>query len=235
MTDPLFWLVLSLLFVSISLTIVLAVAIPTLKELARAARSADKLFDTLRREFPPTLQAIRLTGMEISDLTDNLSEGVQSAGNVVKQVDQSLSNVRKQAHKVNSGTRKVMSGIKAAWKTFMRPQKIQRRSPDRLSPVTHPELDLGVATSDASRRILSEASLEPQELQPAIEPGNFQATNNRYASESDPASPGSFSESHQLPSVRQDKTATRSSLNPNSSIDDARTALPEDAIADDLP
>lgn len=144
MTDPLFWLVLSLLFVTASLTIVLAVAIPTLRELSRAARSAEKLFDTLRREFPPTLEAIRLTGLEISELTDDVSEGVQSAGNVVKQVDDSLSNVRKQAQKVQSGTRSVMLGVKVAWRTFMRSQKPerQRRSMDRLPP-PRPEFDLG--------------------------------------------------------------------------------------------
>jgi uncharacterized protein YoxC len=143
-TDPLFWLVLSLLFVTASLTIVLAVAIPTLRELSRAARSAEKLFDTLRREFPPTLEAIRLTGLEISELTDDVSEGVQSAGNVVKQVDDSLNSVRKQAQKVQSGTRSVMVGVKVAWRTFMRSQKPdrQRRSLDRLPP-PRPEFDLG--------------------------------------------------------------------------------------------
>lgn len=133
MSNPLFWLVLSLLFVTVSLTIVLVVAIPTLRELSRAARSAEKLFDTLRREFPPTLQAIRLTGLEISDLTDDVSEGVQSAGQVVKQVDQSLTGVRQQAQRVQSTTRSAVIGIKAAWRTFTRSPKpsSQRRSGDR--------------------------------------------------------------------------------------------------------
>ena len=134
MTDPLFWLVLSLLFVTVSLTIVLVVAIPTLRELARASRSAEKLFDTLRHEFPPTLQAIRLTGLEISDLTDDVSEGVQSAGHVVKQVDQSLTGVRKQAQRVQSSTRILTVGIKAAWRTFTRSPKHPptRRTVDRF-------------------------------------------------------------------------------------------------------
>lgn len=133
MSDPLFWLVLSLLFVTVSLTIVLVVAIPTLKELSRAARSAEKLFDTLRREFPPTLQAIRLTGLELSDLTDDVSEGVQSAGQVVKQVDQSLAGVRQQAQRVQSSTRSVVIGVKAAWRTFTRSPKASshRRASDR--------------------------------------------------------------------------------------------------------
>lgn len=133
MNNPLFWLVVSFLFVTASLTIVLIVAIPTLKELARAARSADKLFETLRREFPPTLEAIRLTGMEITDLTDDLSEGVQSAGQVAKQVDQSLSGARKQAKKVQLGTRSLFAGMKTAWKTFTRSPSPPRKSGDRLS------------------------------------------------------------------------------------------------------
>ncbi|MCY7392661.1 MAG: DUF948 domain-containing protein [Leptolyngbyaceae cyanobacterium CAN_BIN12] len=133
MNNPLFWLVVSFLFVTASLSIVLIVAIPTLKELARAARSADKLFETLRREFPPTLEAIRLTGMEITDLTDDLSEGVQSAGQVAKQVDQSLSGARKQAKKVQLGTRSLFAGMKTAWKTFTRSPSPPRKSGDRLS------------------------------------------------------------------------------------------------------
>jgi hypothetical protein len=131
------------------LTIVLAVAIPALRELARAARSAEKLFDTLRREFPPTLEAIRLTGLELSELTDDVSEGVQSAGNVVKQVDESLSSVRKQAQRVQSGTRSIMVGFKVAWRTFMRSQKpsSQRRVSDRLPP-PRPEFELSDPASD---------------------------------------------------------------------------------------
>lgn len=146
MTNPLFWLVLSLLFVTVSLTIVLVVAIPTLRELSRAARSAEKLFDTLRREFPPTLQAIRLTGLEISDLTDDVSEGVQNAGQVVKQVDQSLTGVRQQAQRVQSSTRSVVVGIKAAWRTFTRSPKstAQRRGGDR-SLTARPEAEFDAA------------------------------------------------------------------------------------------
>ena len=152
MTDPLFWLVLSLLFVTVSLTIVLVVAIPALRELARASRSAEKLFDTLRREFPPTLQAIRLTGLEISDLTEDVSEGVQSAGQVVKQVDQSLTDVRQQTQRVQSSTRSVVVGIKAAWRTFTRSPKpsTPRRPVDRL-PSPRSETDFSPALRESER------------------------------------------------------------------------------------
>jgi hypothetical protein len=139
--DPLFWLGLSILLVATSLTAVLVVAIPALQELARAARSAEKLFDTLSRELPPTLDAIRATGIEITDLTDDVSEGVKSASQVVKQVDQSLDSARKQAQNIQVGTRSVLTGVKAAWKAFTR-QKPARRPVERLPINETPQLTL---------------------------------------------------------------------------------------------
>lgn len=141
MIDPLFWLGLSILLVAVSLTAVLIAAIPALQELGRAARSVEKLADTLRRELPPTLEAIRLTGLEISDLTDDVSEGVKSAGQVAKQVDQSLSNIKNQANKTQVNTRGVVAGVKAAWKTWRRSGS-GRRSVDRLPPSQRSALEL---------------------------------------------------------------------------------------------
>ncbi|MBW4543684.1 MAG: DUF948 domain-containing protein [Symplocastrum torsivum CPER-KK1] len=149
MIDPLFWLGLSILLVAVSLTAVLVAALPALQELARAARSAEKLFDTLRRELPPTLEAIRLTGLEISDLTDDVSEGVKSAGQVVKQVDQSLTGAKNQAKKVQVNTRGVVAGVKAAWKTWNRPST-GRKSVDRLPPSQRKALDLHESETSAS-------------------------------------------------------------------------------------
>lgn len=132
MIDPIFWLGLSILFVAVSLTAVLVAALPALRELARAARSAEKLFDTLSRELPPTLEAIRLTGLEITDLTEDVSDGVQSAAQVVKQVDQSLRGVRKQTQRAQVSTRSVWVGMKAAWRAFRRPPVAPPRRSDRL-------------------------------------------------------------------------------------------------------
>ncbi|MCC5640372.1 hypothetical protein LC593_31975 [Nostoc sp. CHAB 5844] len=134
MIDPLFWLGLSLLLVAASLTAVLVAAIPALQELARAARSAEKFFDTLSRELPPTLNSIRTTGIEITDLTNDVSEGVKSAGQVVKQVDQSIDGTKKQAQNIQVGTRSFVVGMKTAWKTFTR-QKSSKRTVERL-PIT---------------------------------------------------------------------------------------------------
>ncbi|WP_293351457.1 MULTISPECIES: DUF948 domain-containing protein [unclassified Microcoleus] len=136
MSDPIFWLGLSILLVAVSLTAVLVTLIPAVQALARAARSVEKLADTLSREFPPTLEAIRLTGLEISELTDDVSDGVQSAGEVVKQVDRSIGSAKKQAQNVQVTTRSVVTGIKAAWKTLTRKPPIsggRGRGGDRLS------------------------------------------------------------------------------------------------------
>lgn len=158
MVDPLFWLGLSILLVAVSLTAVLIVALPALRELARAARSAEKLFDTLSRELPPTLEAIRLTGLEISDLTDDVSEGVQNAGQVVQQVNQSISGVRQGARQAQVTTRSVFAGVKAAWKVFQRPS----RRPERLSASPRSALELDNYRQDFAQRE-DVYSAEPEE------------------------------------------------------------------------
>jgi hypothetical protein len=126
-TTPLFWLGLSVLLVAICLAVVLAVAIPAFLELARAARSAEKLFDTLARDLPPTLEALRLTGLEVRELTDGLGDGVESAGRVVKQVDRSLQETKQQVQNAEITTRSLLAGAKAAWKTLTAPNSPQVR------------------------------------------------------------------------------------------------------------
>ena len=122
MIDPLFWLGLSLLLVSFSLFAVLLVTIPTLQEVARAARSAEKLFDTLNREFPPTLEAIRLTGKEVGELTDDLNQGIGGAKGVVKQVDRGLITAKQQAQQVQETSVGFVAGAKAAWRVWRTPK-----------------------------------------------------------------------------------------------------------------
>ena len=149
MTDPIFWLGLSILLVAISLTAVLIVALPAFKELGKAARSAEKLFDTLRQEFPPTLEAIRLTGLEITELTDDLNEGVQSAKHVVKQVDKSIIDTKKQVKKVGRGTRQMVAGVKAAWQTWQSPSKKNKQQKQaKLSPSQASELGFSAHQND---------------------------------------------------------------------------------------
>lgn len=158
MIDPLFWLGLSLLLVAASLTAVLVAAIPALQEVARAARSAEKFFDTLSRELPPTLNSIRTTGIEITDLTNDVSEGVKSANQVVKQVDQGIDGAKKQAQNLQVGTRSFVVGIKTAWKTFTR-QKSSKRPVERLPITEKQQLTLREreALRQESRRTKAEA------------------------------------------------------------------------------
>ncbi|MGF1542337.1 MAG: hypothetical protein ACFCU5_18150 [Pleurocapsa sp.] len=126
MMNPLFWLGLSLFLVAFSLVAVLIVAIPTLQEVARAARSAEKLFDTLNQEFPPTLEAIRLTSIEVGELTDEINQGVESASEVAKQVDRSLTTARQQVQQVQIRSSGLVAGVKAAWKVWRNPEPESR-------------------------------------------------------------------------------------------------------------
>ena len=161
MIDPVFWLGVSILLVAVSIAAVLVAAMPAFRELARAARSAEKLFDTLNREFPPTLKSIRDTGAEISSLTDDMSEGVQGAGRVVQQVDQSISGVKQ---KTQITTRSVVSGVKAAWQAFSRP--------DLPSPKST-NLDINITDSRSKDSSLNDIAKDPPRLpastRPAVE------------------------------------------------------------------
>jgi uncharacterized protein YoxC len=142
--DPLFWLGLSILLVAVSLAAVLVALLPAVQEIARAARSIEKLADTLNRELPPTLESIRLTGIEITELTDDVSDGVKSASQVVKNVDKGIDGAKSQAKKVQVSTRSLLTGVKAAWKTFNRSNNLPpsgHRSVDRLPPGQRMPLD----------------------------------------------------------------------------------------------
>lgn len=131
MGDPLFWLGLSILLVAVSLAAVLVAALPALQELARAARSAEKLFDTLSRELPPTLEAIRLTGLEITTLTEDVNQNVQTASRVVEQLDQSITGVKQQARQAQVTTRSVVAGVRAAWQVLRQPTPTARSRTSR--------------------------------------------------------------------------------------------------------
>jgi hypothetical protein len=73
--DPVFFL---LAFVAVAtsaaFTSMVAVAIPTMLAMRRAANSFTLLADAALEELPSTMAAVRLSGMEISDLTLELSD-----------------------------------------------------------------------------------------------------------------------------------------------------------------
>lgn len=115
----------------------LVVAVFTLQELARAARSAEKLLDTLNREMPATLQDLRLTGKELAVLSDEVSGSVQSARSVVQQVDQGLIEAKVHAQRATITTRSLFAGATAAFRVLTgQPRRRRSRPPTRRPPVT---------------------------------------------------------------------------------------------------
>ncbi|KAL9248178.1 hypothetical protein vseg_021531 [Gypsophila vaccaria] len=76
---------------SVAFVSFVAAAVPTLYAMARAAKSFAKLADAAREELPGTMAAVRLSGMEVSDLTlelsdlsHEISEGVNKSAQVVQ-------------------------------------------------------------------------------------------------------------------------------------------------------
>ncbi|KAK7341205.1 hypothetical protein VNO80_24131 [Phaseolus coccineus] len=65
-------------------------AVPTLFAMRNAAISLSKLADTAREELPSTMTAIRLSGMEISDLTLELSDLSQEIADGFNKSSQAL-------------------------------------------------------------------------------------------------------------------------------------------------
>ncbi|XP_028755105.1 uncharacterized protein LOC114714529 isoform X2 [Neltuma alba] len=82
---------------AISTTWLFCSAIPTLLAFKRAAESMERLMDSTREELPDTMAAIRLSGMEICDLTTELSDvgqeitqGVRSSTRAVRVAEERL-------------------------------------------------------------------------------------------------------------------------------------------------
>lgn len=147
-----FWLGLSLLLLALGLVVLVCVSIPALLGLARAARSAEKFFDTLDRELPRTLEAMRHTGTDIRELADDMTDGISSARNIVKQVDHSLSDVRHQASQAKRTTRSVAVGFRAAWRVLTKsPQKpANKKGRTKRRPPVKPQPPLENHSTDSS-------------------------------------------------------------------------------------
>lgn len=152
MNNPFFWLGVSILLVAISLMALLTVAIFTLQELARAARSAEKLLDTLHAELPATLKDLRLTGKELSGLSDEVSSSVQSARNVVDHVDQGITEAKIHAQRAQITTRSLIAGASAAFRVLSgnslgNPRR-RRRPPTRRPPIKPTPEPITATTTD---------------------------------------------------------------------------------------
>lgn len=125
---------LSFLLVVICLTAVLITAIPAFRELARAGRSVARLAETLSRELPPTLEAIRLTGLEISELSDELNQGAKTASEAVQQVNEGIKSVRRTTSSAATATRSAFARLKSGWQSLSRPKLKTKKSSKDLPP-----------------------------------------------------------------------------------------------------
>ncbi|CAO2836594.1 unnamed protein product [Amaranthus hypochondriacus] len=90
---------------SVAFISLVAAAVPTLFAMGRAANSFAKLADTAREELPSTMAAIRLSGMEISDLTvelsdlsQEISEGVNKSVQAVQAAKLGMQQIGSLAH-----------------------------------------------------------------------------------------------------------------------------------------
>lgn len=168
MTDPVVWLGASLLLVAASLALLMVAALPAIQEIASAARSAEKLFDILSRELPPTLEAVRLTGTEIASLTEDLGQNMQAASRVVGQVDQGLGGIQQQAQQAQVTTRRLSVGMRAAWRSLTQPRAAesprQAASPSQAAPANEPVADSSPLLNGASPTVshLNPTSAEPE-------------------------------------------------------------------------
>ena len=132
MQNPFFWLLLSFLLVAISLTAVLAAAFPAFLELGRTARSAEKLLDTLNRELPRTLEALRKTGGELSDLSDELEDSLKGAKNIIQHTEKGITTTQKQIRQVNHRSRSAWKGLLVAWRVFRAPSRTPKSPRKKL-------------------------------------------------------------------------------------------------------
>ncbi len=173
MTDSTPWLAISLGLVAVSLTAVFVVALPAVIELGRAARSAEKLFDTLNRELPPLLNAMQATGEELGELTEEVGDSVEKAGRLVQQVDQGVSFVKQQAVQAKRTGRSLTAGARAAWAVlsegYTPPAETVRRSVAPLSNSAHSAKAPPPSSSRGTKAAEPEAASEAASAEAQIE------------------------------------------------------------------
>lgn len=163
LADPLFWLALSVVLLATSLLALVLAAFPAFRALGRAAHSTERLMNTLDRELPPTLEALRITGQELTDLSDDLSDGVQRAGHIVQQVDQSLGVARHQAQTLHTGSKSLLVGLRAAWHTWRQGEEVPQRS-RRPKKLGHQRSQLPPSPPNSPQN-------SPQNLETELPPG----------------------------------------------------------------
>lgn len=154
MTDPIFWLGLSVGLVAAGLFAVVITLVPAVIQLGRAAKSVERFFDTLLRELPPTLEALRLTSLEVSEIADSVDDGVKGAGQVAKQVGRSVSGAQSQAQGAQVNAQSLWAGVQAGWQTFVKTSTTKQLSAGSRSgspQLTQPQVPPSLPTDLTSR------------------------------------------------------------------------------------
>ena len=184
---PILLLGCSFLLVVVCFTVLLLTAIPAFQELAKAGRSVSKLAETLSRELPPTLEAIRLTSLEITELGEELNQSAKSAGEAVKQVNESLQTVRRSADNASSVTRSALTAIttlgKNGFQTLRNPGRGKRdkakdqaksnpKPPNALPPQSSPKSAPSTPAANFSDREPDDDFM-PQNITPPAPPESW--------------------------------------------------------------
>jgi uncharacterized protein YoxC len=193
--NPVLWLCLSFLLLSVSLTAVFVVLVPAVVEMSRAARSFERLCNTLDRNLPPMLESLRQTTDEIARLTDDVNAGVKNAGRVAQQVDQSVTTARTQAKRAQINTRSLMAGLGAAWTTFNQAgdRKPDDRDRDRPTQSSNPQpfatTQPGISPPPAANGDRPADSAVPPDSSSTGDGQSTYVTNEDAESESDRSAP----------------------------------------------
>ncbi|MGL4882210.1 MAG: hypothetical protein ACRC8K_14265, partial [Waterburya sp.] len=87
-------------------------------------------------------EAIRLTGREVGELSDEVNQGINSATGVVKQVDQGLAKAQQQVQQVQQNSRGLVAGVRVAWQVW--------RNPDLQNTVISPNQQVNGLKRDNS-------------------------------------------------------------------------------------
>ncbi|KAL1552139.1 hypothetical protein AAHA92_12976 [Salvia divinorum] len=124
---------------SVAFASLVAAAVPTLFAMRRAAISLSKLADTAREELPSTMAALRLSGMEISDLTLELSDLKQEITDGVNKSAQVMQAAEAGARQIGSLAREQTMG--AAKKTSRVVGKAAKTFLNYISPGEHSSAD----------------------------------------------------------------------------------------------
>jgi len=162
-SNPLFWLGLSVGLLAVSIVVLLVLAIPLLVGLARTTRSAEQLLETLNRELPATLKALRQTGEELGDLAEDVTSTTQSARQIVTHVDQSLASVQKQAHQAQRTSRSLWAGTRAAWRALTASNQTNgriHRKRRKYPPTPRPPIATAVEPTEANGILENDAERE---------------------------------------------------------------------------